>query len=99
MAHAALNTMLRNQVSAARHARTARYMARVDDQMLGMDRDAQLTFLRGELAKWNARYAAFTTEVFSGRPLTTDATAWDFAETIATVAARIARLEREQVAA
>ncbi len=91
-----LNRTLR---AATQRATVARYFTRVDAHIAEMDRDASLAFLRGELGKWQTRYAWFQTAVFSPEPLITDASAWDYAETIATIATRIARIERQRVAA
>lgn len=91
-----LNRTLR---AATQRAVIKRYFERVDAHIADMDQAASLAFLRGELVKWQSRYARFQTAVFSPEPLTTDASAWDYAETIATIATRIARLERQQVAA
>lgn len=91
-----LNRTLR---AATQRAVIKRYFERVDAHIADMDRTASLAFLQAELAKWHVRYANFQAAVFSTEPLTTDASAWDFAETIATIATRIARLERQQVAA
>lgn len=80
---------------AAGRGRVDRYVSRLDEHMADMSRDESLTFLRNELAKWTTRYENFQRDLFSGKPLTTTATAWDFAETIAVVSTRLARLERE----
>jgi hypothetical protein len=83
----------------AQRNRVARYCRRCDEHMQGMCRDESLAFLRAELDKWFERYARFRERVFSPEPIATDATAWDYAETIAILSTRIATLERQQVAA
>lgn len=101
MAHPALRTMLRGQIAAlaAQPTRPERYFARVDAHTADMDGAAQLAFLRAELEKWQARYQTFQKAVFAGQDLEGDVTAWDYAETIAVLATRIATLERSAVAA
>lgn len=84
---------------AATRGRTERYLGRLDEHMADMDRGERLTFLRGELAKFEARYQRFQRAVFAGQNMEGDVSAWDYAETIAVIATRIARIEREAVAA
>ena len=75
--------------------RTTRYMRRVDEHMLTLDAGQKLAFLRLELEKWMLRYEVFQLQLFTGTKPSTSGDAWDFAETIAAVGAKIARLERE----
>ena len=79
--------------------RTTRYMRRVDERLISLNHEQQLAFLRLELEKWMLRYEVFQIEVFTGKKPSTGGDAWDFAETIAAVGAKIARLERAKVAA
>lgn len=98
-ATASVSGLFKTLEASVQRARVKRYFARADEHMQDMDRDASLAFLRGELANWTARYQRFQSKVFAGEDMEGDVTAWDFAETIATIAARIARLERQRVAA
>lgn len=93
--------MLRDQIAvlATQPTRPERYFARADAHMADMGPAAQLAFLRAELTKWETRYQNFQRAVFAGQNLEGDVTAWDYAETIAVLATRIATLERLKVAA
>lgn len=100
-AHQALATMLRGQIAAmaSKQTKPDRYFARADAHMVDMTRAEQLAFLRAELTTWETRYQNFQRAVFAGQNLEGDVSAWDFAETIAVLATRIATLERLSVAA
>jgi hypothetical protein len=99
-AHPALKTLLRGQIAALaqRQSRPDRYFARADAHMADMTPPAQLAFLRAELDKWNTRYLTFQKEVFVGK-YEGETSAWEYAEVIAVIGTRIARLEREAVPA
>ena len=92
---ALVDTLHRN----TRRDRTSKYMHRVEEHMAEMGPDAKLEFLRAELEKWFKRYKAFQVSLFNGDPLTSDVTAWDYAETMAAVSVRIGQLERQKVMA
>lgn len=85
--------------TAANRGRTERYMARIDDHIADLSKSETLAFLQTELNKWFERYKRFQIEVFSDRAMTTTATAWDYAETIGALSAKIGRLERQRAAA
>jgi hypothetical protein len=99
MAHPAIETMLKAQVATAGAGRVERYFARVDAEIAGKDFDASLAFLRKELATWDRRYQVWQRAVDRGDEIGSGASAFDYATTIATLAARIGRLERNLVAA
>jgi hypothetical protein len=98
-ATAAFDRLFKVLDASVKRSRTNRYMARVDERIRDVGRDEALTFLRAELDKWHERYQRFQAKIFAGEDLESDVSAWDYAETIGAVAAKIARLERQTVAA
>lgn len=84
---------------AGQRSRSVRYFQRVDEHLRGLSPGESLAFLRAELGKWQRRYELFQAEVFKGEPEPGGPTAWDYAETIAVLGTRIARIEREMAVA
>ena len=76
--------------------RTAHLMRRIEAHMADMSHAEKIKFLNVELEKWFERYKDFSTGVMRGDPLTSDATAWDYAATIGAISAKIGRLNREK---
>ena len=78
-------------------ARTARYMARVDEHLLGFSTvGAKLAFLNAEHEKWIERYRAWALRVDDGTASEADLTqsAWDYTETLAALSIAIGRFEK-----
>lgn len=99
-AHPGVSTLqqLHKTLSASvQRSSVKRYFARVDAHIADMSEREAIAFLRVELDKWQARYSRFQQQVFTDK-YTGDATAWDYCETIATIGARLARLEKRVAA-
>jgi hypothetical protein len=76
--------------------RTALFMRRVDAHLADKTVGECLTFLRDQLNAWERRYRVWQRAVDRGDDIGSDASACDYAQTIAALATKIGQIEAAQ---